>query len=479
MKAFIYFLLLIIAVTGFGGCKIAKPVQLPEARALPAQFNKSRTDSTGIGDLSWRQFFTDPLLQQLIDTALERNPDLLIAMQRIESANAGLLSAKNAMLPSVNAVVSAGIDKYGDYTPNGVGNWDTNLSGNINDKQKIPYPVTPDFFLGLRSNWEIDVWKKLKSRKRAALAQLAAGQENRRLVVTMLISQIAGYYYQLMALDHQSRIIQNNTLLQENALEVVKAQKEGGRATQLAVQQMEAQLYNTQTFGYSIRQEIAQAENQINYLLGRYPQPVLRDSGFMQKQLPHHARAGLPSTLLLRRPDIREAEWQLEAAKADVAAARAAFMPSFQITPYAGLNAFKAGLLFNGPSLTYGVLGGLTAPLFNQKQIQAGYLIATARNKEAWYQYQKVILNSFREISTTIEQMENTGKFYDLKQKEVNALQSAVASSRDLYIAGYASYLEVIMAQKGVLDAELELNQAKKNQYMYWIDLYRALGGGR
>lgn len=467
-----------ILLTGIAGCKVAQPVQLPEARPLPPSFGVNQTDSTGIGDLTWRQFFKDQLLQQLIDTALHNNPDMQIAMQRIETANAMLLGAKNAMLPSVNAILSAGIDKYGDYTMNGVGNWDTNLSPNISGDQKIPYPVTPDFFLGLRSNWEIDVWKKLKNRKKSALAQLAASQQSKRLLTTMLVSQVAGYYFQLMALDNQQRIIHRNTLLQENALEVVKAQKEGGRATQLAVQQMEAQLYNTHTFEYSIRRDIVQAENQINYLLGRYPQPVLRDSGFMQKDIPEKAIVGLPSSLLLRRPDIREAEWQLESTKADVAAARAAFMPSFQITPYAGINAFKTQLLFNGSSLTYGLLGGLTAPLFNQKQIQASYLMSTARNKEAWYQYQKTILNSFREIGTTIEQLDNTRQLYLLKQKQVTALSEAVASSRELYIAGYASYLEVITAQKGVLDAELELNEAKKAQFLYWIDLYRSLGGG-
>lgn len=477
MKTYIY--TITISLLFVTGCKVAQPVALPAAAPVPATLHPQQQDSSSIADLSWKQFFTDPLLQSLIDTALQHNPDLQIAMQRIETSNALLLSAKNAALPSVNVIVSGGIDKYGDYTMNGVGNYDTNLSPNISGNQKIPYPVTPDFFLGLRSNWEIDVWHKLKSRKKSALAQLAASQQNKQLITTILVSQIAGYYYQLMALDHQRSVIRRNTRLQEDALEVVKAQKEGGRATQLAVQQMEAQLYNTRTFEFSIRRDIAQAENQVNYLLGRFPQPIARDSGFMQRALPAPVSAGLPSALLLRRPDIREAEWQLEAAKADVAAARAAFMPSFQITPYAGLNAFKAALLFNGPSFTYGILGSLTAPLFNQKQIKANYLLSTARNKEAWYQYQKTILNSFREVGTTIEQLENTRELYQLKQKQVAALREAVASSRDLYVAGYASYLEVITAQKGVLDAELELNEARKNQFLYLIDLYRALGGGK
>ncbi len=469
---FYLFLLLIVAT----GCKVARPVQVPEKVRVPDTL-WTPADSS-IADLPWKQFFTDPLLQQLIDTALQNNPDVLIALQRMETARASLLSARGAMVPLVNAVASAGVDNYGDYTMNGVGNYDTNLSPNISKNQRIPDPLVPDYFLGLRSSWEADIWGKLKNRKQAAIARLAASAEGQRLVTTMLVAQTAGWYYQLLALDNESRIIQKNIQLQEAALEVVRAQKEGGRATELAVQQMEAQVYNTRSFAFRVKQEIVQAENQLNFLLGRFAQAIRRDSVFLQKPVPQQVMAGLSSQVLLRRPDIREAEWQLVAAKADVQAARAAFLPSFQLNPYVGLNAFKASLLFNGPSLAFGVLGSLTAPLFNQKQLQSAYQVSVAQNKEVYYQYRKTILNSFREINTSLQQLENTGEMFVLKQKQVTALQQAVASSQDLYVAGYASYLEVITAQKGVLDAELELNETQKNRFLYLIDVYRELGGG-
>lgn len=471
-----WFYLLCILLLSATGCKVAQKVQVPDQVAVPDSLWKT-TDSS-IADLPWKQFFSDPLLQQLIDTALQNNPDALMALQRMETARASFLNAKHALVPIVNAVASAGVDNYGDYTQNGVGNFDTNRSPNISKNQHIPDPLLPDYFLGLRSSWEADIWGKLKNRKKAALARLAASAEGRRLITTMLVAQTAGWYYQLLALDNERKIIEKNTGLQETALEVVKAQKEGGRATELAVQQMEAQVYNTRTFLYKVKQEIAVAENQLNFLLGRFPQQVPRDTSFLQRKMPQVVAAGLSAQVLLRRPDIREAEWQLAAAKADVQAARAAFLPSLQLTPYVGLNAFKAGLLFNGHSLAFGVLGSLTAPLLNQKQIQAAYQVSVAQNKEAYYQYRKVILNSFREIHTSLQQLENTEAMFQLKQKQVAALQQAVASSKDLYITGYASYLEVITAQKGVLDAELELNETQKNRFLYLIDVYRELGGG-
>lgn len=474
-----YCLYILLGISlGWLSCKTAPPTGIPDKVNLPDTFaRQTNTDSAIITRLRWRQFFTDVHLQTLIDSALVGNPDLLIAIQRIETARAVALGAKNANLPSVNAIISAGIDHYGDYTLNGVGNYDTNLSPNISKDQRIPDP-TADFFVGLRSSWEVDVWGKLKNRKKAALVRLAATEKSRQLAATLLVAQIANHYYNLLALDNDLKIIENNSRLQETALEIVKVQKEGGRATELAVQQMEAQLYNTRSFSKKVKQEIINAEYQVNYLLGRYPQKVQRDTIFAQQSLPQQLATGIPSGLLLQRPDVQEAELQLVAAKADVSAARAAFMPSFQITPYLGYNAFKAALLFNGGSLAWGALGSLTAPLFNQKQIQAAHLTAVAQNKEAYYSYHKTLLNGFKEVGSAIEQLDNNRELVDLKQKQVAALETAVSSSRELYLAGYASYLEVITAQKGVLEAQLELNEARKNQFSYTIDLYRSLGGG-
>ncbi len=458
-------------------CRVAKPVELPAIKNMPDSFTVA-TDTQSIANLSWRQFFTDTNLIALIDSALHNNPDLLIANQRIEMAKAQLYMRKAAFYPSVNGVIGAGADKFGDYTMNGVGNFDTNLSPNIKEDQKIPTSLTPDFFVGLKSSWEIDIWGKLKNQKKAAVSRLLATEKGKQLIVTNIVASIASLYYELLALHAELNIVYKNVVLQQEALEVVNVQKEGGRATQLAVQQFAAQLLNTKAIEYNIRLEIVTVENQLNEILGRYYQPFVKDTSIMQQQLPAAVLTGEPSQLLIRRPDIQQAEYELDAIKADAAAARAAFLPSLNLSPYVGFNAFKGGLLFDPGSFVYGAAAGLTAPLLAKRQLKGEYNIVGAQNKEAVYNYQKALLAGFNEVVTNLKRIENSVKLFKLKEEEVKELTNAVATAKELYLAGYANYLEVITAQKGVLEAEIQLAENKKQLFQAHISLYRSLGGG-
>lgn len=470
-------ILVIVVLTGMFSCKLPQTMQVPAVKNMPDSFTVG-SDTNSIANLSWRDFFSDTCLIALIDTALNNNPDLAIAMQRIQIARSQLYLRKAAFYPSVNGVVSAGIDKFGDYTMNGVGNFDTNLSPNIKEDQKIPRYPTPDFFVGLRSNWEIDVWGKLKNQKKAALARLLATEKGSQFVITNIVATVADLYYELLALDNELEIVMKNVVLQQEALEVVKVQKEGGRATELAVQQFSAQLLNTKAFEYSIRQEMVAVENQLNEILGRYPQTIARDTSLMSQELPAGMQTGTPSQLLIRRPDIARAEFELQAAKADVAAARAAFLPSLNLSPYAGFNSFKAGLLFDPGSIAYGIAAGLATPLINRRSVKGEYNIAGAQRNEALYNYQQILLNSYSEVVTNLKNIENNTEAFNLKSMEVSELTNAVATARELYLAGYANYLEVITAQKGVLEAEIQLTENKKQLFQAAISLYRSLGGG-
>ncbi|SDG88599.1 efflux RND transporter permease subunit [Chitinophaga filiformis] len=481
---------------GLQGCYSPAKLTLPEVPETPATFgdtsrisggnatdsntiSKNGSDSSGIGVLSYKQFFTDTLLLQLLDTALMHNTDMLLATQRMETARAQLMAASRAWLPEVNVAVSAGVDRWGDYTLNGVGNYDTNLSPNISDKQRIPGP-TPDYFAGLRSSWEIDLWGKLRSRKQAAYMRFLSSEQGRRLVTTQLVSQVAGMYYQLMVLDYEQEVIQRNIGLQETALATVQIQQEAGRATLLAVQQFSAQLLNTRSMALGLKQQSLELENQLNALLGRFPQPIRRDTSLLDAALPPFAQTGVPAAMLSRRPDVQQAALELAAAKADVKAARAAFLPSLNITPYVGFNSFNAGLLFNTPaSVAYGVLGGITAPLLNKKQLQSQYNVTTAAGMSAFYQYRQMIINGYQEVITALGQLKNGQEAYDLKSAEVQMLKDGVSTANDLYATGYANYLEVITAQKSVLEAELALAGNKKDLFLGTITLYRALGGGQ
>ncbi|SDM21802.1 efflux transporter, outer membrane factor (OMF) lipoprotein, NodT family [Catalinimonas alkaloidigena] len=459
-------------------CKVAKPVSMPTFQQPPATFATNQNpDSLGIGDQRWDDFFADAYLVDLIDVALRNNPDVLVALQRVERAQADVMVARGALLPSLNGQATASVDRYGQYTMNGVGNFDTNLSDNVEGKQQIPNP-TPYYFLGLQSSWEIDLWGKLRSRREAAYARLLATEKGRQLVTTSLVSQVASNYYDLLALDSELKIIRDNIELQEVALEIVEIQKLGGRATELAVQQFEAQLLRTRSLAVERQRAITQVENRLNRLLGRYPQAIERDSSIQGQPLPDQIQAGVPSRMLLRRPDIQQAELDLTAARADIDAARAAFLPSLTLTPYVGVEAFRASVLLDPASLAAGILGGLTAPLFNKYQNRANYRRSVAAGKEALYTYQKRILTGYEEVMTELNNIDQLRSAYALKQQEVDVLGRAVTTANDLFLAGYASYLEVVTAQRNVLEAELTLIGYRRDIFMSVVNLYRALGGG-
>ena len=451
---------------------VAPPVVSPRATTSPSTFTAATKapDTASVAQLSWQQFFADSALVALIDTALRANPDQFIAVQRVEVARAGLVAARGALLPTVSAGAMGTIDKFADYS--GVGNTDTN------DGRRLP-ALVPDLFLGFRSNWEIDLWGKLRQRRQAAFVRVLASEQGRRLVQTALVAQVASLYYELLTYDNQLAVLGKNRVLQERAVEIVKVQKLGGRATELAVQQFLAQLLRTRSLQVEAEQRIVATENTLNRLLGRYPQPIRRGRALTAQTVPAAISAGLPAAMLLRRPDVQQAELELVASRADVAAARAAFLPSLTLTPYLGVNAYSPALLLQTPgSLVYGLLGGLSAPLLNRSLFRADYRRAAAQQQSAYWSYQKAIQTGFEEVTTDLRGLENYRRAADLRQQEVAALTRAVAVSNTLYSASYANYLEVVTAQRSVLEAELNLTDARRQQFLLLIDLYRALGGG-
>jgi len=473
-----YFIILISAglIGGLWSCGNYKAATFKPTAALPDTF-KNQHDTLTSANLPVHAFFKDAYLLRLIDSAMTSYPDVLAAYQRIQIAEAQLSFAKSARLPQVDLNLSAGIERYGDYTMNGVGNYDTNLSPNINNNQRIPTPTT-DYFAGFRSTWEVDIWGKLKNQQKASLSRFLATQNGFQWVKTELAAAIATQYYKLLALDIESAIIQKNIKYQENALEIVKVQKMGGRATELAVQQFVAQLAHTQALYHSTAQQITEAENQLKLLTGRFSPTIDRDTSIMSLRVPDQLNTGVPAQMLLNRPDVRQAEYELLAMNADIRSARAAFFPALTLTPYVGYNAFKAALLFNPGSAVFGVIGGLTAPVLNRKKIKAEYNTKVAEAKIALSNYQKTALTGYKEVMDNLKGMENYANYYKLKTQEVSALRNAVSVADDLYLVGRASYLEVITAQRNVLDAELELAVSKKDIYLSQVNLYRALGGG-
>lgn len=474
----ILFVLTLLPVLWGSGCRTSRPPLLQSTLSMPDAFATEQHDTASITDLRWETFLADEELVNLIHTALAHNPDLQMTLQRIGMARAGILAAQGALLPTVSADVTAGGRKFGDYTMDGVGNWDTNFSPNIDKKQRIPTGFLPDYFVGFRSSWEVDLWGKLKHEKQAAYHRFLATEHGRNLVLTELISEIAREYFRLLALDSELAIMRTNIELQTRATETVQNLKQAGRANELAVNQFTAQLLNSKGRAASIENEIIAIENGINLLLGRFPQPITRGEPLQLKDFPTQVKAGIPSQLINRRPDILQAQSEILAAHEALTAADLAFLPALTINADLGMQAFKSGLVFNPGSLAYGLLGGLSAPLLNRKGLKATRQYREAELREALLHYNKLALNGFSEVATALRQLEGLEIMSDLKNEEAAELRQAVAVSNDLFVVGAASYLEVITAQNGVISAELERIHIRENQFITLLQLYRSLGGG-
>ncbi|HRH33556.1 MAG TPA: efflux transporter outer membrane subunit [Catalimonadaceae bacterium] len=427
---------------------------------------------------SWKTFFEDSQLVALVNEVLVKNFDLNMAMQRLEMVRSEVVFTNGIRLPDLNAGIGAGVRRFGEYTMDGVGNFDTRKSPNLNDKQQLPNPI-PDFTIGLSASWEIDLWGKLKSRKKAALARFLAGEQGKNLVLTALISNVAFQYYDLLNLTTELGIIEENYQLQSKAFEVVSIQKQSGMANQLGVEILQAQMLSSSARIFEIRQRLVAAESNLNLLLGRFPQSIPVRSNFLDMPLSSRFPNGIPSEILNNRPDIIQAEYELKARNADLQAARMAFYPSLNISTSIGFQAFNAALLLESPaSLAYTALSGLTAPLLNRRQLKANLLMSKAEQKTAYLNYEKTVVSGFAEVYNSLNNIENTEKMFEIKSQEVAVLKQSVSTSADLFRTGRATYLEVVNAQRNSLQSQLELSELKMRQFHARIELFRALGGG-
>ena len=419
---------------------------------------------------AWREFFQDPMLQKLIETALQNNQDLKITLQELAIAKSAITAKQAALLPSVTANIGAGVSKVGRYTAEGAGNVGTEITPG----HKIP-TVIPDLAPSLQVDWTIDLWNKLNSGKKAAVERYLASEAGQRAIKSQLVADVAENYYLLLALDYKLSVMQQYISLQKDAVRIARIQKEADADTQLAVEKFEAELAKAQADEYLLRQSIVETENNLNLLLGRFPQTIQRTKvDFLQLPMPTTAHS-LSTQLLLQRPDVIQAEHQLKAAKWDVETARKEFLPSFNISAAIGLNAFNPKYLFKLPeSLAFNALGGLTAPLINKKAIQANFAQADALQIEALYNYDKTLLTAFIETSTLQSKISNIKLLQQFKQKQNDALVRAVSVAQKLYLNNRATYLEVIDSERGQLDCKMELIDAKSQQLSTLIEMYSA-----
>ena len=449
-------ILMSAAALTLSSCGIYKKYQ--PATTVPDQLYgeelSAATDTASFGNLTWKEVFTDPYLQTLIDSALVRNTDMQTAHLKIKEAEATLLSARLAYVPSLN------------FTPQGtVSSFD---GGKASQTYSIP----------VAASWEIDIFGKLTNAKRQALAGYEQTKEYAQAVKTQLVAGVANTYYTLLMLDAQYEIAVETETAWKASVETTRAMKEAGMVTEAALAQTEATYYSVCTTVHDLKEQINQAQNSLCLLLAETPRTIERGK-LAGQQFPESFSVGIPLQMLSNRPDVRSAEQSLAQAFYGTNAARAAFYPTITLSGSAGWTNSAGGMIVNPGKFLASAVASLTQPLFNRAANIAQLRIAKAQQEEAQLAFEQTLLNAGVEVNEAVNQYQTARNKANLYEKQVAALETAATSTQLLMQHGNTTYLEVLTAQQSLLSAQLNQVANRFTEIQGIITLYQALGGGR
>ncbi|MFA4868743.1 MAG: efflux transporter outer membrane subunit [Pedobacter sp.] len=465
MNIYIKTLIVVVGIGIISGCKVTKDITVPQS-VVPDHFRNSfRPDSSSIVNQTVSDFFREMELIDLIDTALIRNFDMQIAFENIESARQIIRQAKMEYLPQLNFQVTGSTSR-----PSNNG---------FNTAQLLNTNHIEDFNAGLNLSWEADIWGKIKSQKKAAVAGYFQTEEAKNAIQTQLIASVAQGYYSLMTLDAQIDIAERNLALTNSTLKMIKLQFDAGQVSSLAIQQAKAQQLVAAQLIPRLQQEITIQENALSLLTGHLPGIIKRSANLEYTLVNESTAAGFPSAMVNKRPDVKNAELSLSIANAKLGIAKANLYPSLRITASGGVNSLKASNWFNIPASLFGmVAGGITQPLLQKRMLKTQYELAKIDREKAVIQFRYSVLNAVTEVSDELVKIEKLKQQYAISKEKVNTLQLAVKNANLLFASGMANYLEVITAQSNSLQSELELATIKNEQLNARVELYRTLGGG-
>ena len=457
---------LLLAVCGclglIAGCAVGPNYQRPPVNSPPAFRGEPDAATNSLGDLPWWQVFHDATLQNLIRLALTNNYDLRIAVTRVAQEQALAAQARAQYFPQANYDLAAGRGR--------------NISGGM----PAPTGTGGTIFAGdVNASWEIDLWGRIRRLNESARAQYLASREARRDVTVSLIARVAQDYFQLLALDDQLEIARQSTNSFGQSLKIFDERLRGGVASKLETASAEALMDSAAATIPQLEQQIALQEDALSVLLGENPGAIRRGDATLAGQPPPEVPAGLPSRLLERRPDVREAEQMLRSANAQVGVAVADFFPQLNLTGLFGyvspeLSAVTSG----GGELAWSVAAGLAGPLFHGGQLRAQYAQARYMRDQFALQYQASVLNALQEVSDALISREKLALARDQQSRAVDAYRVAVKIAMERYQQGSASYYEVLQEQQELFPAEDMLVQTRLNQVLAVVQLFRALGGG-
>lgn len=468
MTQYSKYIIAILTAASFAACKVGKDFQRPEV-ALPAQFGSTAATDSTVANATWKQFFPDPALQQLISEALAGNFDLQIALKRIEAASAYVKQAKAALLPSVTANATANTNTPSKNSLNGL-----SLGNFLDGASHIE-----DYTLGVGISWEIDVWGKIRRQKEAALATYLQSFEAAKAVQTGIVASVANSYFNLLMLDAQLTIARRNATLSDTIVQMIRMQKTAGEVTELAVQQAVAQRQVAELLIPQLEQASAIQENAIRILTGQLPGTVTRNSTLERFPMWDSLHTGVPAKVISNRPDVKASELSLKAANANVGVAQGSMYPALSLTANGGLNAFEIGKWFSVPNSLFGtVAGNIAQPVFQQRRLKTQLEVSKIERDQAVISFRQAVTNAVREVSDALVQLEKLQEQQEIAASRLQTTQQAVNNARLLFRSGLANYLEVISAQGNSLQAELTQVDIRRQRLTAMVDLYRSLGGG-
>lgn len=440
-----------------GSCANYKTYSRPDGVVTENLFGDEATqaDSASIASIPWREFFKDPLLQELIDSGLQNNSDLRIASLRVKEAEATLSAARLAYLPGVSLNPQGNISSFGG------------------EKAMKTYS------LGLSADWELDIAGRITNEKRSALATLQQESSYQQAVSTQLVATIANTYFNLLTLDEQLLISQQSLGAWDEIIRTLEVKKKVGESNEAAVAQAKASKFEVENSILSLKQQQKEMENSLCNMLGQAPQEIKR--GKLQAQtFPENLALGIPLQLLDNRPDIRQAEYALQSAFYSTNVARSAFYPSLTIGGTIGWTNNSGAAIVNPGNWLLNALGTLTQPLFNKGRNIANLNIAKARQEEALVNFKQKLLDAGTEVNNALTQWQNAQQRLEVSRNQIEALQNAVRSTRLLMThSDKSNYLEVLTAQQSLLAAQLTETQETFDKIQGIIKLYHALGGGK
>lgn len=459
---FAYVLLLLVFVVS---CRTGKDYQRPSV-LLPQTFSQATPDSTSIGDIPWRNYFSDSILIRLIDSGLVRNFDLQFALKNISIAQSQVKQNNWLWVPKLTASVSPIYYRNSDNGPAGINN------GAISDHYV-------DLLASVNMNWEIDIWGKISRQQEAGRANFLQNYEATKVVQTMLIASIAQGYFSLLMLDQQLAEAKKTLDLTSDFVKLTRLLYDAGEVTYLGVEQAESQQASTAQLVPQIEQSIQIQENSLQLLTGNVPGSIRRDGNLTDIHFSDSLETGLPVGLLNRRPDVRAAEMALVSANAQVGISQANMYPALNLTAGTGFETLKASNWFNIPGSLFGIAGAtLIQPVLQGRQLKTQLEISRQQREQAVIRFRQAVLTAATEVTDALVRINKLKEQEGFAQQRADTLSAAVNNAQLLFKNDMANYLEVITAQQTALDAQLSLAFLQNQELNARVELYRSLGGG-